>query len=50
MVGNTEEVLTLKMNPIAERTLETDLLENEGPIEQRKDTNQFRAKELLKNL
>ena len=32
------------MNPIAEKTLETDPLENEGPIEQREDTKQIGAK------
>ncbi len=37
------------MNPIAERSLETDSLENEGPIERREDTNQIGAKELVKN-
>ncbi len=37
------------MNPIIERTEETDPLENEGLIEQREDKNQIGAKELVKN-
>ena len=49
IVGNIEKVLTLKMNPIEEKTEEADSLENEGPIEQREDSNQIGAKELVKN-
>ena len=37
------------MNPIEEKTEEADILENQGPIEQREDTNQIGAKELVKN-
>ena len=37
------------MNPIEERTEEADSLENEEAIEQREDTNQIGAKELVKN-
>ena len=47
MVPNIENVMTLKMNLIAEKTIEADSLENENIIDNRKEskeeTNQIGA-------
>ena len=40
MVPTIENLMTLKMNPIAERTIEADSLENEDIIDNRKESKQ----------